>query len=139
MNTQELNHFKVLFEALKEQTLAKQTILGANESELNQGDIIDQSSNERETKLSLKLQGRDLFFLKKIDQALEKIENNTFGMCDECGCEIGMKRLLARPIATQCINCKEEGERAEGHILYEKRSKTNGSSIINNSNAVFSI
>lgn len=140
MNTAELNHFKVLFEALKEQVLAKPTVSNQGDSQLlGHGDIIDQSTNERETKMSYKLQGRDVFFLKKIEIALEKIEDGTFGHCEECNCEIGMKRLLARPIASQCINCKEEGERAEGHILYEKRSRTNGSSLINNTNAVFSL
>lgn len=142
MNQSDLLHFKTLFTALKDQMYQKvtaesgETQVGA-ELNLNAGDIIDQSLNERDMKLKLKLMGRDLFFMKKIDQSLEKIENGTFGECEECGCDIGVKRLLARPIASHCINCKEEMERNEGHILYEKRSHTNGSEIKNIANAVF--
>ncbi|EQC46096.1 TraR/DksA C4-type zinc finger protein [Bacteriovorax sp. Seq25_V] len=138
MNQLDLNHFKILFEALKGQLLTKVSSVAENGLEnLNSGDLVDQINNERDAKLNLKLQGRDQLFLKKIDHALEKIENGTFGECEDCGTNIGTKRLMARPIATHCINCKEEMERAEGHLLYSKKSKTNGREIVNSTTISF--
>ena len=64
--------------------------------------------------------------LKKIDRALFQIKNGSFGVCEECEGEIEINRLRARPVATQCITCKEESERSEGQVLYEKRSHTHG-------------
>jgi len=51
--------------------------------------------------------------LKKIDDALSRIDNKTFGVCEECGEEIGVNRLKVRPVATLCIACKEEQEKKE--------------------------
>ncbi len=62
--------------------------------------------------------------LKKIEGALLKIKNGTFGNCEECEGEIEINRLRARPVATQCIACKVEGERVQGQLLYEKKSHT---------------
>lgn len=133
MNTTDQKHFEILFNSMREQLLTKAKFESEDLSTLSNGDIIDKITNERDAQLALKLKGRDQFFLKKIDHALEKIESGTFGECEECGDDISMKRLLARPIATQCIHCKEEQEREEGQVLYQKRSKTLGKEI-NNSN-----
>jgi len=57
---------------------------------------------------------------------MRKINQGTFGLCDECGGEIEHARLLARPTATLCIGCKEEEERTENHIPYNRRSHTLG-------------
>ncbi|EQC50445.1 TraR/DksA C4-type zinc finger protein [Bacteriovorax sp. DB6_IX] len=133
MNTTDLKHFEILFGTMKEQLLAKAKLEGGDLEALRNGDIIDQTTNERDAQLLLKLQGRDRFFLKKVNHALEKIASGTFGECEECGEDITMKRLLARPIATQCIHCKEEQEREEGQVRYSKRSHTNGKGILNTS------
>jgi DnaK suppressor protein len=61
----------------------------------------------------LRLKGRERKLLKKIDQALEKIEGNTYGICEACGEEINIKRLKARPVTTMCIECKTEQEEEE--------------------------
>lgn len=90
------------------------------------GDIADLAQASAENVLQFKLKGRESFFIRKVKHALEKIENGTFGQCEECGEEIEEKRLLARPMATQCITCKEEQERGESHIPYRKRSHTHG-------------
>ena len=136
MNTTDLNHFKILFENMKDQIVTKARLAEDELNELSAGDIVEQTTSERDVQLLLKLQGRDRFLLMKIEHALEKIENKTFGECEECGGEISLKRLLARPIATQCICCKEEQELEEGKILYQKRSKTTGKTIKNNGNNV---
>lgn len=142
MKTTELNHFQTLFNSLRSEILEKLNNDFyengfTNLTDLSSGDIVDQLTKEKDAKLKLKLQGRDQFFLKKIEHALVKIENETFGECEECSGEIGVKRLMARPIATHCINCKEEMERAEGHVLYQHRSKTNGKEITNIHNVNF--
>ena len=51
--------------------------------------------------------------MNKIEEAIERIDNNGFGMCDSCGEEIGVKRLVARPVASLCIDCKVEQEEDE--------------------------
>lgn len=96
------------------------------------GDEGDLATEEREKSMFLRLKAREAFFRKKIHHALWKIQNKTFGECESCGAEISKERLLARPIATLCIHCKEEQEQQEGHIPYKKRSHTMGSEIVNN-------
>ena len=136
MNTTDLGHFKILFENMKDQLVTKANLAGGSLNELSTGDIVEQTTSERDVQLLLKLQGRDRFLLMKIEHALEKIESKTFGECEECGGDISTNRLLARPIATQCICCKEEQEKEEGQILYQKRSKTTGKSLDNGNNVI---
>jgi DnaK suppressor protein len=73
----------------------------------------DQASAEIDRNFTLRLRDRERKLLKKIDEALEKIENGTYGICDTCGQEIGIKRLEARPVTTMCIDCKTEQEEEE--------------------------
>ncbi len=61
----------------------------------------------------LKLKGRERKLLKKIDDAIEKIDNGTYGICETCGEEINIRRLEARPVTTMCIECKTEQEEEE--------------------------
>ncbi len=77
-------------------------------------DLGDQASAEIDRDFLLRLKGREQRLLKKIDDAVDRIDNGTFGICEDCGNEIGIKRLLARPVTTMCIECKtlqEEEER----------------------------
>ncbi len=60
-----------------------------------------------------RLRDREKFLLKKIDDAMARIENGTFGICEICEEEISVKRLEARPVTTMCIRCKEEQEKQE--------------------------
>ena len=76
-------------------------------------DMGDQASAETDTNFMLRLRGREQRLLKKIDEALERIDNGTFGICDDCGSEIGLKRLEARPVTTMCIECKTLQEEEE--------------------------
>lgn len=129
MNIEQKEHFKNLFLNLKNQLVSSTTKVEQVLSNQVSGDIIDQTSNERDAQLKLKLMGRDKFLLNKVNRALEKIAAGTFGECEECGEEISMRRLHARPIATCCISCKEELEREENGRTYEKRSHTNGNAM----------
>ncbi len=93
------------------------------------GDEIDRSLEDQNVQLVAKLKGRDLFYLKKINEALIRIDDQHFGDCQDCGQDIGINRLQARPTAEFCILCKEEKEKIEGMILYVRRSHTLGSNL----------
>lgn len=87
-------------------------------TELNFPDMGDQATAETDRNFMLRLRDRERMLLKKIEETIERIDSEHFGICLECGNEIGIKRLEARPVTTLCIDCKtrqEEEERiAEG-------------------------
>ena len=103
MNENNLQDFKLLFTTMRSQLLERVHLKDNSLEGLTSGDIIDQTTNERDAQLLLKLKGRDRLFLKKIDTALDKIENGTYGECEDCGADISLSRLLARPTASCCI------------------------------------
>jgi DnaK suppressor protein len=76
-------------------------------------DEIDQASSEYAQSMAFRLRDREKFLLKKIEKALARIEDGSFGMCERCEEPISMKRLEARPVTTLCIRCKEEQEKKE--------------------------
>jgi DnaK suppressor protein len=76
-------------------------------------DLGDQATAETDRNFMLRLRGREQRLLKKIDDAIERIDTGTFGICDDCGNEIGIKRLEARPVTTMCIECKTLQEEEE--------------------------
>jgi DnaK suppressor protein len=126
MNIEMMRQFENLFIELKKTTLNEMKMIDSGVSSGDEGDL---SQEDSQRALDLKLLGRQNFMLKKIDNALFKIKNGTFGICEECEGEIDIGRLRARPVATQCIACKEEAERSEGQMLYEKRSHTHGKAL----------
>lgn len=73
----------------------------------------DQASAEIDRNFMLRLKGRERQLLKKIDEAIEKIDTGTYGICETCGEAINIKRLDARPVTTMCIECKTEQEEEE--------------------------
>ncbi len=81
--------------------------------EFQGGDEIDRGDIEGSRYIIYRTMGRKVKLLKKIDYALSKIENGTFGICEMCGAEIPYDRLLARPVTTMCILCKEYEEENE--------------------------
>ncbi|MBL8609018.1 MAG: RNA polymerase-binding protein DksA [Myxococcales bacterium] len=116
MNKQQLKKFKQLLTEKRDEIVkkAKQTLeedmaLDANDLP----DEMDLASSEYLQSFTFRLRGREKVFLDKIDKALRKIEDGSFGVCEECGEEISVKRLEARPETTLCIRCKEDQERME--------------------------
>lgn len=73
-------------------------------------DPADRASQEEEFSLELRTRDRERKLIKKIDETLQLIEENEYGWCDACGVEIGLRRLEARPTASQCIDCKTLAE-----------------------------
>ncbi len=76
-------------------------------------DEVDQASSEYMQAFSFRLRGREKFLMEKIDLALRKIDQNTYGTCEECEEPISLKRLQARPETPLCIQCKEAQEKEE--------------------------
>lgn len=76
-------------------------------------DPLDRASVESDTSFAFHIKGRESILIRKIKDALTRLEDGTFGICDECGEEITAARLQARLVATLCINCKEQQENQE--------------------------
>jgi DnaK suppressor protein len=83
------------------------------------GDILDSVSEERTRELDMILTDREKQKLKQIDDALERIEENTYGLCEECGVKIPRARLKVVPFAKYCVECKEVIEREEKYTREE--------------------
>lgn len=116
MNKKELKHFKDLL------LFRKQELINSAQATRESGmvfdtddlpDEVDLASSEADQSMLLLLRDRERTLVKKIDKALAKIENSTYGICESCDEEIGFKRMEARPVTDLCIRCKEEQERME--------------------------
>ena len=82
-------------------------------NDISSPDIIDQASSQTDKTVEMRTLNRQRKLLSKIDQAIKKIKNDTYGYCEETGEPIGIKRLVARPIATLSIEAQEKHERNE--------------------------
>ena len=81
--------------------------------EISSADIVDQASSQTEKTVEMRTLNRQIKLLSKIDKAIKKINDNTYGYCEETGEPIGIKRLIARPIATLSIEAQEKHEKNE--------------------------
>jgi DnaK suppressor protein len=119
----ELNVFKK--ELLKEKTVLLQGIStkmkgSPKTGDPEGGDVCDIASSDRERELRLRLSERGREKLKEIEEALERIEDGSFGLCDRCGCKIPKGRLKVMPFSTTCVACKAIQEKQRK--LYEGAS-----------------
>jgi DnaK suppressor protein len=89
------------------------TVSGMTEQKENFPDPTDRATLESDRNFMLRIRDREHKLIKKIKKALERIENGTFGICESCGEEISIERLKARPVTTQCIDCKTKEEAFE--------------------------
>jgi DnaK suppressor protein len=108
MNDDQQEHFKGLLFSWKRDLMEEvdRTVSHMKDEASNFPDPADRASQEEEFSLELRTRDRERKLIKKIDKTLELIENDDYGFCDTCGVEIGIRRLEARPTATQCIDCK---------------------------------
>jgi len=115
MTKKKLNKFrKILNDWLDElQSEAEKTVTGLTEKKDNMPDPTDRATIEWDRNFLLRIRDRERKLIKKIRQALDRIDDGSFGVCDDCGEEIGEARLRARPVTTLCINCKTEQEAKE--------------------------
>ncbi|CAG0934897.1 MAG: RNA polymerase-binding transcription factor DksA [Rhodocyclaceae bacterium] len=118
MNNKQLKHFRVILETLKDELLQdiERTVHTMQDEATVFADPNDRASQESDIALELRNRDRERKLIKKIDEALDRIEKGEYGYCDSCGVEIGLKRLEARPTATLCIDCKTLEELREKQV-----------------------
>lgn len=112
MNANQLDHFKNILLAWKEELLseAQMTKSYIQDESGAMPDINDRATQEEEFALALRTRDRERKLIRKIDKSLAEMENGDYGYCETCGVEIGLRRLEARPTATECIDCKTLAE-----------------------------
>ena len=88
-------------------------ILNNLDDNVSSADVVDQASSQTEKTVEMHASNRRRKLIKKIDQALKKLKDGTYGYCENTGEPIGLKRLIARPIATLCIEAQEKHEKEE--------------------------
>ncbi len=115
MNKDQLEHFRQLLLAWKRELMEEvdRTMLHMKDDAANFPDPNDRATQESEFGLELRTRDRERKLLKKIDSALGRIDDGTYGYCEETGDEIGLRRLEARPVATLCVEAQERRELAE--------------------------
>lgn len=118
MNEAQKDHFREILLEWKRQLMEEvdMTISHLKEEATNFADPSDRASQEEEFSLELRTRDRERKLIRKIEKAIERLEEDDYGYCDDCGVEIGIRRLEARPTATQCIDCKTLAEIKEKQI-----------------------
>ncbi len=118
MNEKQLQHFKNLLLAWKKELMEEvdRTVSHMQDEASNFPDPADRASQEEEFSLELRTRDRERKLIKKIDKTIEQIDADDYGYCESCGVEIGIRRLEARPTATQCVDCKTLAEIKEKQI-----------------------
>ena len=115
MNEKQQAHFMGMLLAWKKELMEEvdKTVTHMKDDATNFPDPNDRASQEEEFALELRTRDRERKLIKKIDESIKMIEAHDYGFCETCGEDIGIRRLEARPTATQCIDCKELEERKE--------------------------
>jgi DnaK suppressor protein len=108
MSEGQQDHFRGLLRSWKRELMEEvdRTVHHMQDEAANFPDPNDRATQESEFSLELRARDRERKLIKKIDEALTRIDNGEYGYCDSCGIEIGIRRLEARPTATLCIDCK---------------------------------
>jgi DnaK suppressor protein len=115
MNEQQREYFRLKLLRWKEEILreARETLLHLQNENENHPDLADRASSETDRSIELRARDRQRKLISKIDAALARIEDGTYGYCEETGEPISLRRLEARPIATLSIDAQERHERKE--------------------------
>jgi DnaK suppressor protein len=120
--------FRSLFESQKRELIFSGSLIdkGIALEKDDMLDEVDMTSVEMETAMRTRLRNRETLYVKKIDEALKRISDGSFGLCEDCNEEIEVKRLEARPTATLCVACKETEEHREHTHIDGHRRKSLG-------------
>ena len=115
MNAKQLEYFRLKLAIWREDILkeAKDTLQHLQDENQNHPDLADRASSETDRAIELRARDRQRKLINKIDAALHRIDDGTYGFCEETGEPIGIKRLEARPIATLSVEAQERHERRE--------------------------
>ena len=125
-----IEEMKAILLKLKEETLKeiKKSMKSSSDHSSSEpsGDIYDQASSERDRELGLLLSDREREKLRNIDDALIRIQEGEYGICEECGCDIPLGRLKVMPFAHYCVKCKEDIERFQAQTKRFEEERTYG-------------
>ena len=115
MDQKQVEYFRVLLQSQLDELIeeAYKTVNGMTNFKDNFPDPTDRASLETDRNFLLRIRDRERKLIEKIKEALERIDNGTFGMCEICGKKIGEERLKVRPVTTRCIDCKKKQEARE--------------------------
>ena len=115
MDANDLKFFEELLQSRLDTLLseAQETVTDLSEGEENFADPTDRATAESDRSFLLRIRDRERKLIVKIQEALERVADKTYGLCEGCDEEIGRKRLEARPVTTQCIDCKTSAEQRE--------------------------
>ncbi|MDR2503916.1 MAG: RNA polymerase-binding protein DksA [Deltaproteobacteria bacterium] len=121
MEQKDIDFFKRILSEMMEEALRQSdsTIEDMTDSNEAFADPADRATVESDRAFTLRIRDRERKLIKKIKGALQRIEDGSYGICEECGDEIGVLRLKARPVTKLCINCKsrqEEDEHLRGSV-----------------------
>ncbi|TVP55193.1 MAG: RNA polymerase-binding protein DksA [Halomonadaceae bacterium] len=112
MNEDQREHFRQILLSWKQELMEEvdRTMHHLQEDAANYADPSDRATQEEEFSLELRTRDRERKLIRKIDKTIDAIDKDDYGFCDQCGVEIGIRRLEARPTATLCIDCKTLSE-----------------------------
>lgn len=118
MNEAQKEHFRTILTAWRDQLRSEvdRTVDHMKSEAANFPDPVDRASQEEEFALELRARDRERKLIKKIEKTLRKLDQDEFGYCEQCGDEIGIKRLEARPTADLCVDCKALAEIKEKQL-----------------------
>lgn len=126
MTQEELNQFRDLLNEEKNRVekSINNTAKEIQSATLEQGgDEADEANALSNASLSIRLKEREVQLLHKVKAALKRVEDGSYGECLSCGDDIGVKRLMIRPVTTMCIKCKELQEKREGGYNHANRTE----------------
>ena len=115
MEQKNLDYFKDLLTKWLHDLInqADNTLSGLRDDDDNPPDPLDRALADSQRNYKLRMRDRESILIRKIRRSLEDIEDEVYGTCEECGCDISVARLKARPVARRCIKCKAQQETVE--------------------------
>lgn len=118
MSDDQLVHFKQILMNWRQELMEEvdRTVTHMKDEAANFPDPADRATQEEEFSIELRTRDRERKLIKKIENTIERVDQEDYGYCDTCGIEIGLRRLEARPTATQCVDCKSLDEIKERQI-----------------------
>jgi len=118
MSKKQREHFRAILTSIRDEFVddIDRTVHTMQDEATVFADPNDRASQESDIALELRNRDRERKLIKKIDETISKIDKGEYGYCDNCGIEIGLKRLEARPTATLCIDCKTLDELREKQV-----------------------
>ena len=118
MSDEQFAHFKDMLNNWRTELMEEvdRTVHHMQDEAANFPDPADRATQEEEFSIELRTRDRERKLIKKIEQTIERVDQQDYGYCDTCGIEIGLRRLEARPTATQCVDCKSLDEIKEKQI-----------------------